>query len=533
MASFHFTADSLNRKSRAEPSHLMYGELAYLHKQFDEMVSSPICSALRAMVNFNDQQVLTDPRKVIFYQRGGGLVEICKPYTPWSDGERCCLTRKTAHLESMHRRNSDYKPPGELIPERVLNAYAKNGTVQHCDHLMSSTLQPAPPLVSVRLGKGSMHNLDDWVATLTNLVKAHRDFRIQIHDIFVDAEKYELNAWYKEHHKRKYSVNLFKSPGIDPGGVLGLLEVALRKTKLLQHNLTSISSMSYDVQVQAWEANKAAILCENDIKPGKYLAWGKKKELLQDFQDNHDGISLKPPPKKSTKHKSKKRKVGPEQFECDDDRQGAAKASFKGLQTPQIYWGRVVMDVNSNERSVLICSSEYLNDNVMLQLLPRCYHTIIVLRTCNLLASVRDFLAESQMKLHVLLGSWAIQNAALLVQWLPLLSRDDSSDSQYEELVNLKAWCKKRLKSVTEKLLAESDFLDMSERQLLLKSQTIMRELPKFARACGMKDLEEVCENHDLIEVTKKDEEYWDPGQARRLREAHGKVSWMVTSHMK
>ena len=48
-----------------------------------------------------------------------------------------------------------------------------------------------------------------------------------------------------------------------------------------------------------------------------------------------------------------------------------------------------------------------------------------------------------------------------------------------------------------------------------------------------MKDLEEVCENRDLIEVTKKDEEYWDPGQARRLREAHGKVEWMVTSHMK
>lgn len=533
MASFHFTADSLNRKSRAEPYHLTYGELAYLSKQFDEMVSSPHCSALRAMVNFNDPEVLSNPRKVIFYQREGGLLEVRKPYTPWSDGERCCLTRKTAHLESMHRRNSNYTSPGELIPDYVLDAYAKTGQVQHCDHLVSSTFQPAPPRVSVRLGKGSMHNLDDWVATLSNLVQAHRDFRIQIHDIFVDAEKYELNAWYKEHHKKKFAVNLFKSPGTDPGGVLALIEVELRKSKLLQHNLTSISSMSYDVQVQAWEANKAAILRENDIKPGKYLAWGKKKELLQDFQEDHDGISLKPPPKKSTKHKSKKRKVEPEQFECDDDRQGAAKASFKGLQTPQIYWGRVAMDVSSNERSVLICSSEYLNDNVMLQLLSRRYHTIIVLRTCDLLAPVRDFLTKSNMQLHVLFGGWAIQNAALLVQWLPLISHDDSSASQCEELVNLKAWCKKRLKALTEKLRAESEFLDMKERQSLLKSQTIMRELPKFARACGMKDLEEVCENRDLIEVTKKDEEYWDPGQARRLREAHGKVEWMVTSHMK
>lgn len=537
MSSFHFVnplVGVLSRLKASEPPRAVYGRLAELHKAYE---GCPLHqAALRAMVNFGDPYVLAAPRSFIFTKTEGGVVAH-KPYNDFRDGARIVLARAGAHLESANRKDKAYKPPDELVSDSLLDEYAVSGRVPRNAPLVGASLVPPPPQVVINLGDAQqLRNFTRWADVLEEALRAHRAFRIEIQCIERWGDTAQTRNFYGKHNKKRGKMELFKVPGEDPGGAIGVLELMLRKRRLLEENMISITKMDYATQTRAWEANKGQIMRENKIKSTKSLAWKKKSELLEEFQDAHDGISLQPKIiGKSRKRKSAK--LEKKKLQCCPKRQGAATASFGALQQPQIVWRNHHTPTQHEaywdaQPGVLVITARALNrlpEGVTLC----CFDAVIVLKPDNTkICCDKEALPPKTL---VLTSELEMEHLDALVQWLPLVPPKLVRRVHFEPrtLRNLQAWCDERVRLLNKHLGDNKDCMEEDEVKAV---QTLLRQtrsLPEFVAACRMDDIPVVPALEKCTAASASNSEYFDVDHARKLSDIHGKVAWMVTSHMK
>lgn len=544
MTSMHFTDFNFRRQANADPYPVQFVELARLHDMFK--VSPVLTQVLIAMTRFSDPRLLTDPKQVLLFKREADNIEVRLPYRSWTDGPRCVPVREDAYKESANRRNAAYAPAYEVFTEKCISQYGETGQVKFCDNVVAASVAPSPIQVSVCLGNVSTlrRTLNNWQEVLESLLYAHRKFCLEIHNIHIDGEIFDTREFFKKQNKITKAIPLFKQKGEDPGGVFGLLELELRKTKLIQRNIISITTLPYHEQTMVWEANKSDILRFANRKSTKFLSWAKKKELMQEFQTFHDGISFKPRPKVAVKHKSKKRKIEAQPLVFDKHRNGAAKASMKELQTPQIILGAAS---SSRKKALLVATSEYLNSCMSsLSELESMYHTVFVLET-----SMNDVCTESayicllqhrncgcpNIRVLFLTHEVEMENVALLVQWLPLIDFKFNGDVEHcqrnLELQNLKAWCTRRARTTRAQLDADADMMEenvVTDRKKYIYG---VRKLPAFAALCKMKDIVQMHPEQDLVPDLSKGSKYYDVKQADQLHKMAEKTYAFVTKHMK
>lgn len=536
MLSFHFAnpvAGVLSRLNAPEPFHASYGRLAELHKAYE---GCPLHqAALRAMVNFGDPHVLAAPKNFIFTETEGGIVTH-EPYNDFRDGARIVLARARAHLESANRKNKAYKPPNELVPDSLLDEYAVSGRVPANAPLVGAPLVPSPPRVVINLGDAQqLPQFTRWADVLEQTLQAHREYRIEIKRIELRGDTAQTRNFYGKHNKKRGKMELFKAPGDDPGGAIGVLELMLRKRKLLEENMISITKMDYETQTRAWKANKTQIMRENKIKSTKWLAWRKKKELLEEFQDAHDGISLKPKIiSKSRKRKSAK--LEKKKLQCCPERQGAATASFGALQQPQIVWHNWLAPTPraaywGAQPNVLVITAHALN-RLPVDVNLSFFDAVIVLKSDN--TKIRCD-GDLPPKTLVLTSELEMKHLDMLVQWLPLVTPKPVQREHFDPrtLSNLQAWCDERVRLLKKHLKNNQDFMEEDEATAVQALLRQTRCLPQFAAACGMNDIPAVPALEKLTATDATNRDYFDVEQSRKLSETHNKVEWMVTSHMK
>lgn len=531
--SFHFTNPTTGVLSRLEasvPHHAAYGALADLWKSYADcpLLRAAVC----AMTAFNDPRVINNPENMIFRREEGGNVVAQEPFDDFKNGARCVLALSNAHSESARRRDTAYEPINELVPDRLLEEYAASGNVPPI--LRGAPIFPTPPRVIFELGCArKLQTFTSLPEVLEEVLSAHRDFRIEIKRIACRGASSLTREIKKKFNKKRRKMELFKKPGEDPGGAIGVLEVELRKRRLIEENLYSISSLDYETQVLAWEANKRRIMSENKIKSTKWISWKRKRELLEQFQDSHGGISLNPKII-STKHKRKKPKVEKKEFECCSERKGAATASFRALQQPQIVWLDRLIPTRKATRDdtkadVLVITAHALNElpaSTALNL----FCAMIVLNPGK--TKLRSDLAElDPPKTFVLSKECEMKRIALLVQWLPLVPSDPWA-SESRKLPYLKTWCTTRAQLLNKHLQENRAYMDEDEFKAVEALLRQTRCLHAFAAACGMKDLPTVPVLEKLVSNTEA-KEFWDAEQARKLFDTHDKVAWMVAEHMK
>lgn len=537
MSSFHFAnslTGVLSRLNAPEPPHAAYGRLAELHKKYEGCPQHQ--AALRAMVNFGDPHVLAAPRSFIFTETEEGVVAE-KPYNDFRDGARIVLARAGAHLESANRKDKAYKSPDELVPDSLLDEYAVSGRVPANAPLVGAPLVPSPPRVVVNLGDAQqLRNFTRWADVLKEFLQAHREFRIEIKCIERWGDTAQTRNFHGKHNKKRGKMELFKAPGEDPGGAIGVLELELRKRRLLEENMISITKMDYKTQTRVWEANKAQIMRENKIKSTKWLAWRKKRELLEEFQEVHDGISLKP--KISSKPRKRKvTKIEKKKLECCPKRQGAATASFGALQQPQIVWQNHLVPNPpaaywGAHPDVLVITARALN-RLPAGVTLSFFDAVIVLKSDDTKICCDEEALPS--KTLVLTSELEMKHLDMLVQWLPLVPPEPVRRVHFEPraLRNLKAWCDERVRILNKHLGNNQDCMEEDEAEAVRALLRQTRCLPEFVAACGMDDIPAVpaLERLTATDATKRG--FFDAEHARKLSDTHGKVAWMVTSHMK
>jgi hypothetical protein len=158
------------------------------------------------------------------------------------------------------------------------------------------------------------------------------------------------------------------------------------------------------------------------------------------------------------------------------------------------------------------------------------FRAVIVLNPNKI--KLRSDLAEfDPPKTCVLSGEYEMKRIDTLVQWLPLVP-SEASASGARKLPNLQTWCTSRAQLLSQHLKHNGDYMNKEESESVQALLRQTRCLPEFAAACGMKDLPAVPALEKLIPDTTP-KEFYDPEQARKLSQTHGKIAWMVAKHMK
>jgi len=450
------------------------------------------------------------------------------------------LARSGAHRESANRKDQARAPLGELVSDSHLDCYAESGRVPTSAALVGASVYSGPRRVVFELGAQPFLSFSTLKGVLEEALEAHREFRIEIKCIARLGNTPQTREFFRANNKKRGKMELFKAPGEDPWGAIGVLEMELRKRRLLGKNMISIKKMPYKTQMQAWEANKARIFRENKMKP-KWIPWSKKKVLLTLFQNAHHGISLNPKIV-SKSRKRKKAKTEEKRFKCCPKRRGAATASHAALQQPQIVWqdrfvplstrsSGILKSCGKTASDVLVITARALNQ-FPLSAIPSFFCAMIVLKPGS--AEIRSDLAHLKPpKTLVLSGEHEMRCLALLVQWLPCVPCSTPQPDAVNPLPNLRAWCQERVRSL-HKILADSgDAMEHGELQDVqaLKYQT--QCLPEFAEACGMDDVFTTPALQKLVPDAAGRSFYDDKEQARKLKNTHEKIAWMVSKHMK
>ena len=167
----------------------------------------------------------------------------------------------------------------------------------------------------------------EWTKTISNLLRAHRDFKIELCAVLLDNAK-DADTFNVPRVRGELQI-LKSNLNDDPHKARGFLEIALRRRLLVQENLYPLDKMPYKFINDAYRANRKDILKFKGRRDDNRVSWATKKKWAREYQIEKGGIG-------STKINYEKRR---KKVTAPPSARGPVHlASDKGLQMPQIVW---------------------------------------------------------------------------------------------------------------------------------------------------------------------------------------------------